>query len=278
MSGAMSSRGAFQSPLGGIRFGPGLPLGPMVKYLLIANTAIYFLGLINPSALREFALVPYQLFGEGKIWQLVTYMFLHDPSNMGHLFFNMLMLWMFGTAIEHAWGSRGFLFYYVLCGVGGGLAQWAVSIHSPGSVVGASGAIAGLIVAYALMYPERQLLLFLVIPVKVKYFVWLPVVLAVFSWLGAGGDNVAHFAHLGGMGFGWLYLKQDWRLSAGQRKLRGIWAREKMRKNTQRETRQQEAQQQERATVDEILDKISTQGIDSLTETERKILREASRS
>jgi len=268
-----------RSPLqgGGLSFGPGVPLPTIVKTLLIANVGIYFLAPLlgaDPSTLNHlFGLVPGEVFLSGKIWQLFTYMFLH--GGFFHLAFNMFMLWMFGSTIEHAWGSREFWIYYLVCGVGAGFTQWITSPSSSIPVVGASGAIYGLILAYAKMYPNRIIFFNFFFPIPMKYFLWILVAISLFSGLASSaGDSTAHFAHLGGMLFGWIYLKQDWRLGAATRRLRGIVAREKMRQNTRRTNRQAETA----TSVDEILDKISREGIDSLTERERRILREASRS
>jgi membrane associated rhomboid family serine protease len=263
---------------GGIRFGPGVPVPRVVKLLLIINVALFFLpallGIRQEDLIQQFGLVPGEVFLGGKIWQLFTYMFLH--GSFFHVAFNMLMLWMFGSSVEHAWGSRDFSIYYTICGVGAALTQWGVDLiwNSSAPMIGASGAVYGLMLAYALMYPDRIIMLGLIFPMKMRYFIWLLVGISLVSGLGRrAGDSVAHFAHLGGVLFGWLYLKQDWRASAATRRLRGIWAREKMRQNA----RQAERREEHATSVDEILDKITTQGIDSLTERERRILRESSR-
>lgn len=257
------------------RFGPGLSMPPMIKSLLVLNVGLYLLaplaGWDAGGLRRTFGLVPDAVFAEGHVWQLFTYMFLH--ANLIHILFNMLMLWMFGSAVEHAWGGRPFLVYYFVCGLGGALTQWVVSFNSPIPVIGASAAVLGVILAYGLMYPERTILLFLVIPIKMKYFIWLLVAFDLWAGFSSAANGVANFAHLGGMLFGYLYLKQDWRLGAWGRKLRATRARMQMQQNARRAERRRD----ELVNVDDILDKISEQGIDSLTEQERRILREASR-
>lgn len=273
-------QGAFSS--GGLQFGPGQPLGRALRYLLLANAALYFLpDLIatmlpgqsgGGQPLQDLWLQPGAVFAHGKIWQLVTYMFFH--ADFFHLFFNMLMLWMFGTPLEHHWGSRGFLSYYLVCGVGAALLQFFITPTSERYILGASGAIYGLLLAYGLAYPDRIILVSFIFPIRMRYFVWLMIgVSLLLGMLNAPGDRIAHFVHLGGALTGWLYLKQDWRLGALGRKLRGQGARRRMQQNTRRVERDAES----RMTVDEILDKISAQGIDSLTEDEKRILREASR-
>jgi membrane associated rhomboid family serine protease len=274
----MSGPNSFYNRGGGIRFGPGVPVPRGVKILLITNVALFFLpalvGIRGPELVTNFGLIPDEVFGRGKLWQLFTYMFLH--ASIFHVGFNMLMLWMFGSSVEHAWGTRDFAIFYTICGVGAALTQWGVDQiwNSSAPMIGASGAVYGLMLAYALMYPDRVIMVGLIFPLKMRYFMWILVGISLISGLGRRpGDSVAHFAHLGGILFGWLYLKQDWRLSAASRRLRGVLAREKMRQNTRRE----EQKQQHATSVDEILDKITTHGIDSLTEQERRILRESSR-
>jgi membrane associated rhomboid family serine protease len=257
------------------RIGPGLTIPPVIKSLLLLNVGVFVLTPLagwDVGELRHtFGLVPNVVFAKAHVWQLFTYMFLH--AHLIHILFNMLMLWMFGSAVEHAWGGRSFLVYYFVCGLGGALTQWAVSIHSPVPVIGASGAVLGVILAYGLMYPNRTILLFLVLPIKMKYFLWILVAFDLWAGFSPGSNGVANFAHLGGMLFGYLYLKQDWRLGALGRKLRASRARMQMEQNARRA----KEQQAELKKVDDILDKISEHGIDSLTEQERRILREASR-
>ena len=185
----------------------------------------------------------------------------------------MFMLWMFGTAIEYAWGSRPFLRYYLVCGIGGGLTQAALSWGSTGYIVGASAAVMGLLLAYAIMYPNQRVYLYGIIGIRMKYLVAGLVLLDLVQGLGRPGSAVAHFAHLGGMLFGWIYLRFDPQTSAITRRWRATRARWQMGQNA----RQAEQRQAEARTVDEILEKIQAQGFDSLTKREREILDAASR-
>jgi membrane associated rhomboid family serine protease len=259
---------------GGVRyqFGPGVSLPRAIKTLILLNVGIFFLTKLagwNESSLRStFGLVPADVIGQGYVWQLVTYLFLH--AGLFHLLINMLMLWMFGTAVAHAWGSRAFLPYYFVCGVGGAVITLLTSHASVHPTIGASGAVLGVVLAYGLMYPDRQVLLFFLIPIKMKYFIGMLVLVDL--WGSAQDNGIANFAHLGGMLFGFLYLKQDWRLTGLGRKLRAKRARLQMQRNTRRaEKRQPEP------TVDDILDKINEHGMPSLTEEERRILHERRR-
>ena len=158
-------------------------------------------------------------------------------------------------------------------GLGGAFASWITGPSSVTVTMGASAGVLGLLLAYGLMYPEREVLLYFVIRIKMKYLVWGLAIVELLLGLSGMNTGVAHFAHLGGMGAGYLYLRQDWRLGALGRRVRGIKARQQMARNAKRAERRQ-AQAGE---IDRILEKISSQGIDSLTEEERRILRDASR-
>jgi membrane associated rhomboid family serine protease len=192
------------------RFGGG-SLPPMVKYLLIANGGVFLLQLMLPPAFtRTLALVPYDISHSFHIWQFFTYMFLH--GGFFHIAFNMFALWMFGSDIEREWGGREFLKFYLLCGVGAGVINFLLTMNSPVPVIGASGAIYGVLVAYAMMYPNRMIYIYFLFPIKVKYLVIGFAAIEFISSWNRAGDGVAHFAHLGGMLIGYLYLKSDWRL------------------------------------------------------------------
>jgi membrane associated rhomboid family serine protease len=256
----------------GYGLSPGLPMTPVVKALLIANVGIYVIGLLaHWGAEVSFGLVPAEVWGHLQLWRFVTYMFLHGGTL--HLLFNMLTLWMFGTAVEAAWGSGAFLRYYLLCGVGGAITTCVASPHSPLITIGASGAVLGILLAYGMTFPDREVLFYMVFPLKAKYLVAIFVAIDLIGVLSQAQDGIAHFAHVGGMLFGFVYLKLDWRPAAMTRKLRATRARWTLGRNIRRH----EELQRHVRTVDEILDKISSQGIQSLTEQERKILREASR-
>jgi membrane associated rhomboid family serine protease len=157
-------------------------------------------------------LMPVATITQLRIWQPATYMFLH--AGLFHLLFNMLALWMFGTELERLWGRRYFLKFYFVCGIGAGiltvlfaLLPFGVSgvlYHS--IVIGASGAIYGLLLAYGLYFPDRPILLFLLFPIPAKYFVMIIGAIAFYSSLGATG-GVASATHLAGLVVGYLYLK-----------------------------------------------------------------------
>jgi membrane associated rhomboid family serine protease len=192
--------------------GPG-PLTPALRVLVITNVLAFVLTLIAPEMIRRFALVPGDVYGAFAVWQPFTYMFLH--GGIGHLLVNMLSLWMFGTELERMWGTRFFTKYYFVCGVGAAATQLLMALLPFGfaqslyytATIGASGAVYGVLLAYALYFPHRNIYLYFVFPIPAKYFVMLVGAISFVSALGAPGSGVAHTAHLGGLVAGYVYLK-----------------------------------------------------------------------
>jgi len=185
----------------------GIP--DVVFVLLIANGLLYALERFNPEfMIYNFALWPVesQWF---RPWQLLTYAFLHDPYSLYHIGFNMLGLWMFGRHVEPLMGTQRFIIYYLVCAVGAGLVQLLVAAVQGGVyfTVGASGGLMGILLAYAMAYPNQTIVLLIPpIPMKAKYFVVLFALLSVVLGVSGRAASVAHFAHLGGMLFGFLML------------------------------------------------------------------------
>jgi membrane associated rhomboid family serine protease len=255
-------------------FGPG-PITPGVKLLLIANVGAFLLTkylLPNVPWYTTFGLVP-QLISQLHVWQVLTYLFLH--GGFWHLFMNMFVLWMFGVTLERTWGTDFFLKYYFLVGVGAGVATWLAMWNSPAPTIGASGATVGLLVGFAVMYPNQPILLAFLFPIPAKYFV---LIYGALEFMAAGryvNDGVAHVTHLAGMVIGFLYLRSDWRpqrlLGRLRRRLRSRRLRV-VHLDTERRGRPTA----DEAEIDAILDKISREGIDSLTEAEVRKLRERS--
>jgi membrane associated rhomboid family serine protease len=255
-------------------YGFGSQDNKAVKALIIANVAVFLVINIFRQVpwFLYLGLVPSLVLTRFMFWQFVTYLFVH--ANLWHLVINMLMLWMFGQVIENTWGSKRFLFYYFFTGIGAGLCSVIFAFNASYPVVGASGAIFGLLAAFAVMFPESVILLFLIFPMKMKHAV---LVLAGINLLGAlsnPGGGIAYVAHLGGGIFGWLYLKNE--------NIRFALAKfdfDKVRKNfkhKQQVKKQQQLKDIDRK-VDEILDKISSQGMDSLTKQEKEILKQKSK-
>jgi membrane associated rhomboid family serine protease len=192
-------------------------LPPAVKWLLISNVAVFLLTFFaalqgNLFATRWFGLIPYRVFPGLEIWRLFTYLFLHDVRGFGHILFNMLALWMFGKDVESAWGTERFLKFYFLCGVVAGICVVVLNyvFGSPYSnTIGASGAIYGLLVVFGMMYPDVTVLFSFLFPIKAKYFVMIIGAITFLSSFQANG-GVSNFAHLGGLVFGFVYMKAGW--------------------------------------------------------------------
>ncbi|MFQ5906360.1 MAG: rhomboid family intramembrane serine protease [bacterium] len=247
--------------------GPGL--GAAVKYLLIVNGALFFLKLVTGWRLIGWlGLTPTLIWHKGYLWQLVTYMFLH--GGFWHLAINMFVLWMFGTELERTWGTKQFLKYYFVTGIGAGLLSLIATPNSAIPTVGASGAIFGLLVAYAMIYPNRLIYLWFFIPIKAKYLALILGVFELIATLQLAKDGVAHWAHLGGMLVGFIYLKMATLARGGF----ATFEKRRIRVVSPDDSASEDLQQE----VDRILRKISQLGIDSLTPEEKRTLERASRT
>lgn len=243
------------------------------KILLIANGIGFFLQLLTGSVLtRFFGLVPRLAWSHLHIWQFVTYMFLH--GGMMHILVNMYMLWLFGSEIERMWGQRAFLKYYFIAGIGAALFYTLVNPFSSIPMIGASGALYGVLTAYAVTFPDRELML-LFPPIRMKARTLVIVYVCYDLMMGVFGstDGVAHFAHLGGALVGFLYLKQNWH-SISIRETLIEWRR-KRRMRVVREKEEEMAKL--RRLVDQILDKANDVGMDRLSREEKQFLKKASK-
>jgi membrane associated rhomboid family serine protease len=258
---------------GGSEFQFSFRISYAVKRLIIANAAIFLLqGICRMTFGLDYLSVVLGLnsYGvlHGMIWQPVTYMFLH--YDLWHLLFNMFALWMFGSDVEGAWGARSFLYYYFFTGIGAGLLSFLTSIGVNVITIGASGAIFGILVAFGMLFPDRTVLMFFFFPMRARNFVILFAAIELWMTLASGprAGGVARFAHIGGMLFGYLYLKYGDRIGHSLPRIRfNTGSRRKKGKQDWTHFMNEE--------VDPILDKISTQGIHSLTRKERKILKKA---
>jgi membrane associated rhomboid family serine protease len=194
----------------GYSFGPG-GITPAVKLLIISNVALFVLNMIVGDMMTlRLGLSPQAVFGQLALWQPFTYMFLHSTTGIGHILFNMLALWMIGTELERTWGTRFFVKYYFITGLGAAATSLILAIFSDAVyysvTVGASGAIYGLLLAFAMYFPHRMLIL-LIFPVPARIAVTILGAIAFLSSIGGPGGGVAHSAHLGGLVVGYLYLK-----------------------------------------------------------------------
>lgn len=196
-----------------VQFGPG-PVTPAVRALIIANVVLFLPSFFAPLFMQQWlGLVPELVLTRGYVWQLGTYAFVH--ADITHILFNMLIVWMFGVELEQRWGAAAFLKFYAVCAIGAALTVVGVSLLPidaaqriwVASTIGASGACYGLLMAWALLFPTREILLFFLFPVQARYAVLIFGALAFFSGWGSTGGGVAHFAHLGGLVIGYLYLK-----------------------------------------------------------------------
>jgi membrane associated rhomboid family serine protease len=182
---------------------------PVTRNLLTINLVVWLACLLFKPLEFYLALFNYDS-GLFKVYQLVTYMFAH--ASFEHIFFNMFALFMFGGVLENYWGQKRYLIYYMVTGIGAGLVQLLVcylqGITYPVPTVGASGAIFGLLLAFGMLFPDTPLfLMFIPIPIKAKYMVFgYGLIEFFFGVANRTGDNVAHFAHLGGMLFGFILL------------------------------------------------------------------------
>lgn len=280
----------YQSGYRGGLGGFGYRLTPWVKRLIIANVAVFLLGELLalsgavPRAVYDglLAFNPAQVLT--RPWTIITYMFAH--GGFLHIFLNMLFLFFFGPPLEERWGGKEFIKYYAICGVGAALFSL---IFREGPVIGASGAVYGVMLAYALNWPNSLIWIYAIFPIKAKYLVLILGGLSFYSafWsIRGASDGIAHFAHLGGLVVGFVYLKKGWEI--------GVWfeaLRKRLRKRkftvipggrspeSDARRRSKEAAEESKIldAVDRILDKIRDEGIDSLTREERRFLDEYSR-
>jgi len=235
-----------------------------VKWLIIVNVIVYVFQMsVGENFFYLFSLVPYLVTRKLFLWQFVTYMFLH--GGLFHIAMNLFVLWMFGKPIEAAWGTKEFLKYYIICGIGAGIFIFLTSVNSQIPVVGASGAIYGLLVAFAMLYPDSVIYLYFLFPIKAKHFAILIGVIAFLSGISGTKTNIAHFGHLGGLIVGYLYLKFDF--------IKRIFNSGRLFSSTSKEYKTSVTEER----VNEILDKILLTGVESLTSEEKKLMDEYSR-
>ena len=257
-------------------------LTPWVKRLLIANTVVFALTwVIGPGFVFEwFSFQPTKVLF--RPWTPFSYMFLH--GDFWHVFMNMLVLFFFGPPLESKWGSKEFIRYYLVCGLGGVALSFLFVSYS---IIGASAAVYGVMLAFAMAWPDAPIYVWGIFPVKAKWLVAFLVLVTFSSAFGGAGGGVAHFAHLGGFAAGLLYLKTDWRASdaiqnmgkAARARRFAIVPREEREEATGARRRRSNDAGEKRTldAVDRVLDKISAEGIASLTEQEKKLLDEVSK-
>ncbi len=299
------------SGMGGFSYFP-----PVLKILLMINVAVFFIQMLFDNVMfggypgayilnRYFALNPIGGFDQAgfsynfQVWQLITYQFMH--GSFSHILFNMFMLWMFGMEIENIMGSKKFLIFYLLSGVGAGLLQILASPFLESTLaptIGASGAVYGVMIAFAMFFPDRYIFLYFLIPVKAKYLI---AFLIVFEFLSINTSGfVAHLAHIGGALTALIFILADKKnnfnfnrlfssfkksgsssgqFSSGFRKPKNPFEKDVQEAkyydiNDKNNDESFEVSQEE---IDRILDKISQSGYQKLTDHEKKVLFEASK-
>lgn len=252
-------------------------LTPVIKWLIIINISVFVLTFlfsrIDIFALRWLSVYPVSIGLSLQIWRLITYQFLHETSGFGHIFWNMLILYFIGALLENHWNSRKFLIFYLICGAAGGILYPILALAGwleIAPLIGASGAILGILAASAISFPNIRLYVFGVFPIRLSILAIILCLISIFSLLrpdriaNAGGEA----AHLAGMAAGAAYvLSGPWRSKLNIKKTAGQRWEKKM---TEKRNLQIE--------LDRILDKVHRSGIHSLTSKEKRILKKATKA
>ena len=261
----------FQSEQGNLSFKPKI-FTDTIKILIIINVGLFLLRFVAKSQIDLagiFGLSPNTVWP--MIWQPITYMFIH--GDLFHVLINMFVLWMFGSEMESIWGRTQFLRYYFLTGVGSGLVWLLFNAGQSYSVlIGASGAIYGILIAYGMMFPNRTVYLYFMIPIKVKWFV---VFLGAVAFLSSfnNNTNISHLTHLSGMVIGFVYLRYYWHWKDFRFSVHKQIEEFRSSISSKRDQKKIEMQNE----VDQLLDKINETGYDNLTEEEKDLLYRASK-
>jgi rhomboid family protein len=248
-------------------------LTPVVKWLMIVNVGIFLVAVLIPS-LQYFIYGWFELDARSvgralQVWRLITYQFLHDPGHIWHIFFNMLGLFFLGPTLERHWGGRRFLPFYLGCGVAGGLFYYllvAVGFLPAGAMVGASGAILGMLAACAILFPQFVVFIF-IFPVPIRLAAVGLTLVYLLIVVTKGGNAGGQAAHLGGMATGAIYVfSQSWRDNLKRKLQAGHWEKRRA------------SEHDLQAEVDRILQKVHDSGLQSLTRKERYTLKEATKA
>ena len=268
-----------------LQFNPGeLAYKPQIftdaiKILVSINFSIYVLQSISGKEdvfFRLFGLVPSTFISDLMLWQPFTYMFLHAPfySSVGisHILLNMLGLWVFGRELEQAWGKIHFLKYYFITGVGSGLITYLFQMGSDSPVIGASGAVYGVLLAYGVSYPNRMLYIWGIIPVK---SMWLVIIMGSIAFFGVLGnaDGISHVTHISGMVIGYFLLKKRWRWKDVLFAIRKKTIEFQVQRHEEKDIKVNMLQKD----IDMILEKIQKLGFSGLSDEEKSKLYEASK-
>lgn len=263
----------FQANPGQLSYKPQL-FTDAIKLLVSVNFTIFFLQTISGKEhllFDLFGLVPQAIWSDFMIWQPFTYLFFH--GNIWHILINMFVLWMFGSELEKSWGRKNFIKYYFITGIGAGMVTCLFNLQSNIPVVGASGAVYGILLAYGLSFPNRTVYLYGLIPIK---SIWFVIAIGILAFLSSFQQmtQISHLTHISGMAIGYVFLKRRWRLN-------DIWF--KIRKKTleyriQIEDVKQSKKKVLEKDIDHILDKIQKVGFKGLSDQEQNKLYNASKT
>tara|TARA_B100001750_G_scaffold42558_1_gene31049 strand:- start:3594 stop:4421 length:828 start_codon:yes stop_codon:yes gene_type:complete len=263
----------FQANPGQLSYKPQL-FTDAIKLLVSVNFTIFFLQTISGKGnllFDLFGLVPQAIWSDFMIWQPFTYLFFH--GNIWHILINMFVLWMFGSELENSWGRKNFIKYYFITGIGAGMVTCLFNLQSNIPVVGASGAVYGILLAYGLSFPNRTVYLYGLIPIK---SIWFVIAIGILAFLSSFQQmtQISHLTHISGMAIGYVFLKRRWRLN-------DIWF--KIRKKTleyriQIEDVKQSKKKVLEKDIDHILDKIQKVGFKGLSDQEQNKLYNASKT
>ena len=250
-----------------------------IKIIVSVNFAIYILQSFSGKEdvfFRLFGLVPSSFISSLMLWQPFTYLFFHAPFytsvGISHILLNMLGLWVFGRELEEAWGKNNFLRYYFITGIGSGLITFLFNMNSDDPVIGASGAVYGILLAYGVSYPNRMLYIWGLIPVR---SMWLVIIMGAIAFFGLLGntDGISHVTHISGMIIGYILLKKKWRW-------RDIWfalRKKAIEFQVQRYEQKSVKKRMLQKDIDILLDKIQKVGFSGLSDKEQSKLYEASK-
>ena len=263
----------FQSDPGQFSYKPAL-FTDAIKILVSVNFGIFLLQTIARTEgmfFPLFGLVPKMVWSEFMLWQPFTYLFFH--GSIWHVLINMFILWMFGSELERLWGKKHFLKFYFVTGVGAGLVTIIFGLNSMTPIVGASGAVYGVLLAYGLTYPNRTVYLYGIIPIKSLWFV---IGIGVIAFMSSFDNisQISHLTHLSGMVIGYLMLKRPVRFNDLWFTIRKRTLEYKIKHEEKKVSQHQEIERE----IDSILDKINREGFDSLTSEEHDRLYKGSQS
>jgi rhomboid family protein len=272
-----------------------IPDGRVCRWLIGLNVVLFILQLVFRSAGEVGAVTRWleldtEKVAHGEVWRLLTYAFVHDPGNLWHIFFNMLFLWWFGTDVEVIYGPREFMGFYLASALLGGAAfqVWAMTQGQGMHCFGASGAVTAVLVLCACHFPQRIILVAMILPVPIWLFAIFSVAQDIYRLMAHNNNLVASVVHLAGAGFGFVYYKQQWRVLNWWPDFTRFKHRSRSNLRLYRPDHEKEAvpvaattssgemDEHLEAKLDAVLEKVSRHGQASLTENERKILLRAS--